>query len=54
MTGTDLQNIINELVGEAPAGLEWLGYFFSWLLVFFGLISLLIIILKFIKLFDKS
>ena len=46
MSAADLTEIISNLIGEAPAGLEWLGYFGSWLLVFFGLGSVLIIILK--------
>lgn len=54
MNAEELTQLLSELVGEAPAGLEWLGYFFSWLLVFFGLFALLFIISRFFKLFDKS
>ena len=54
MNSTDLSNLINELVGPVPEGLEWMSYMFSWFLLFFGLASVLIIILKVLKLFDKS
>ena len=54
MNAEELTRIISELIGEAPQGLEWLGYFFSWLLVFFGLFAVLFIIVKFIKLFDRN
>lgn len=54
MSAEDLTRMIEQLVGTAPEGLEWLGYFFSWLLLFFGLVCVLTIILKIIKLFDKT
>lgn len=52
MSSTDLQNIITELVGECPVGLEWMSYLFSWLLLFLMLFILCRIILKFLSLFD--
>lgn len=54
MTSQELSNLITELVGEAPEGLEWLSYYFSYLLVFLGLGILSLIILKFFKLFDRT
>lgn len=54
MNASDLQSLINELVGVPPEGLEWMSYLFSWLLLFFGLFSVLFVINKFLKLFDKS
>ena len=52
MSASDLTTIITDLVGECPEGLEWLPYFFSWLLLFFGLFAVLKIVMKILSLFD--
>lgn len=54
MNSNDLSSLIEQLVGAAPEGLEWMNYLFSWLLLFFGLTCVLIFILKLFKLFDKT
>lgn len=54
MSSEDLASLIQELVGEAPEGLEWLSYYFSYLLVFAGLGIVTLIILKIFKIFDRS
>ena len=52
MTSQDLYTFVTSLVGEAPEGLEWMSYLFSWFLLFFGLFVVLKIIIKFLSLFD--
>ncbi len=49
-----LADILTELIGPAPDGLEWLAYLGEFLLVFFGLAVVLIIILKFFSFFDRE
>lgn len=54
MSSEELTRLISELVGEAPEGLEWLSYFFSYCLVFTGLVMICLIIFKILKIFDRT
>ena len=50
----NLTEILESIIGPAPAGLEWLAYLFSFVLVGFGLATVLIILSKFFSFFDRK
>lgn len=53
MIENELSELITQLVGEAPEGLEWMSYLGSWILVFIGIGLVCFTISNLFKMFSK-
>ena len=50
----NLTEIINDILGPAPAGLEWLTYLFCVILIVIGLICIVGILNSFFSFFNRK
>lgn len=50
----NLTEILNDIIGPAPAGLEWLTYLLGIILIIFGLICIVGILNNFFSFFNRK